>query len=168
MGRTAKVKTAGRFGSRYGVGIRKRVIKVEEAQKSKHKCPECGFAKVKRVAPGIFNCNKCGSKFTGGAYIPETMSGSIVRKMVTQKALSGQTKERPEVRQEKPISEEVKEKPKTEEKAKKAEKKEETKEEKAKEKKKAPAKKALAKEKEEKKPAKKKAAPKKKAAKKAK
>ena len=86
MGSTRKVKTTGRFGSRYGVGIRKRVIKVETKQKQKHTCPECGFKKVKRLAAGLYVCNKCSLKFAGGAYIPVTMSGSIVKKMVTQKS----------------------------------------------------------------------------------
>lgn len=86
MGKTAKVKSAGRFGSRYGVGIRKRVIKIEKAQRAKHRCPECGFDKIKRTATGIYECGKCSVRFAGGAYVPETMSGSIVRKMVTQKA----------------------------------------------------------------------------------
>tara|TARA_Y100000310_G_C20702171_1_gene830941 strand:+ start:7093 stop:7635 length:543 start_codon:yes stop_codon:yes gene_type:complete len=85
MGKTAKVKTTGRFGSRYGVGIRKRVVKVEKVQKQKHRCPKCGFIRVKRLAAGIYTCTKCNIKIAGGAYIPETMSGSIVRKMVAQK-----------------------------------------------------------------------------------
>ena len=86
MRKTLKVKTAGRFGSRYGVGIRKRIIKVETLAKRKHRCPDCGFDRVKRVAAGIYVCRKCKLKFAGGAYIPETMSGNIVRKMVLQKS----------------------------------------------------------------------------------
>jgi large subunit ribosomal protein L37Ae len=93
MGGTAKVKTAGRFGSRYGVGIRKRVIKIEGAQKKKHKCPCCGFARVKRLAAGIYHCRKCRARFAGGAYVPETMSGGIVKKMVAQKAFLPYAKE---------------------------------------------------------------------------
>ncbi len=84
-GKTKKVKTTGRFGARYGVGVRKRVLKVELKQKQKHQCPYCGFSTVKRLAPGIFRCKKCNSKFAGGAYIPSTMTGTIVRKIVSQK-----------------------------------------------------------------------------------
>jgi len=86
MGNTQKVGSTGRFGSRYGVGIRKRVVKIEKIQKRKHKCPQCGFEKVKRKAAGIYACAKCKAEFAGGAYTPETMSGSIVKKMVSQKS----------------------------------------------------------------------------------
>ena len=34
MANTKKVGTSGRYGSRYGVGIRKRVVKTEAKQKS--------------------------------------------------------------------------------------------------------------------------------------
>ena len=83
---TKKVKSAGRFKSRYGVGIRKRVIKVEDRQKKKFDCPECGFNRLKRENTGVFKCTKCGLKMAGGAYLPVTMTGSIVKKMVAQKS----------------------------------------------------------------------------------
>lgn len=99
MGKTAKVKTAGRFGSRYGVGIRKRLIKVETAQKKKHRCPECGFPRVKRLAAGIYICKKCNARFAGGAYTPETMSGRIVKKMIAQKSFGAYAKDLAGVRE---------------------------------------------------------------------
>jgi large subunit ribosomal protein L37Ae len=82
---TKKVKRLGRLGVRYGVGIRKRLLKIESEQFAPHNCPECGAPKVKRKAPGIFYCKKCGYEFAGGAYVPETMTGNIVKKMVLQK-----------------------------------------------------------------------------------
>lgn len=93
MGSTKKVKSAGRYGSKYGVGIRKRLVKVESAQNKKSKCPKCGFKKIKRTAAGIFECRKCNAKFTGGAYFPTTLGGSIVRKMVSQKTFLPNVKE---------------------------------------------------------------------------
>lgn len=88
MGETKKVKSAGRLGSRYGVGIRKRLLKIEAKQQRRYECPFCGFKRVKRKAAGIFACGKCHAKFAGGAYLPETLPGSIIKKTVAQKAFS--------------------------------------------------------------------------------
>lgn len=86
MGKTRKVGAAGRYGSRYGVGIRKRLLKVFGRQNALSPCPSCGFLRVKRVAAGLFECRKCGAEFTGGAYEVETLPGRAVRKAVLQKA----------------------------------------------------------------------------------
>jgi large subunit ribosomal protein L37Ae len=86
MGKTRKVDVAGSYGSRYGVGIRKRLLKVAARQKNLSACPSCGFSRVKRTAAGLFECSKCGAEFTGGAYEVETLPGKAVRKAVSQKA----------------------------------------------------------------------------------
>jgi len=109
MAETKKVKSTGRFGTRYGVGIRKRILKVEAKQKQKHKCPSCGFKKVKRTAAGIFECNKCGAKFAGGAYFPETMSGQVVNKMISQKSFLPHMAELIEAKENPPETEEQQE-----------------------------------------------------------
>ena len=88
MGNTKKVGTTGRLGSRYGVGIRKRLIKVEQAQAKPIPCPSCGFSNVKRMAAGLFHCKKCEAEFTGGAYEPRTLIGKAISKMVAQKAFN--------------------------------------------------------------------------------
>ena len=88
MGHTKKVSTAGRYGARYGTGIRKRIIKIEKKQKVKEACPKCGFRKLKRISSGIFICRKCENKFAGGAYFPNTLTGGIVGKMIAQKSFS--------------------------------------------------------------------------------
>ena len=93
MASTKKVHTTGRFGSRYGVGIRKRVLKVELKQKIKQECPFCGFPKIKRIAKGIFVCKKCDSKFAGGTYTPSTLAGNIIKRMVHQKKFMPLSKE---------------------------------------------------------------------------
>jgi large subunit ribosomal protein L37Ae len=126
---TKKVKSAGRFKSRYGVGIRKRVIKVESKQHQDFTCPECGFKKLKRQGTGVFNCAKCGLKAAGGAYLPVTMTGSIVRKMVAQKSFLPMASELLEASEkkveEKPAAVAKEEKKKAKKKEKKAAKKEE-------------------------------------------
>jgi large subunit ribosomal protein L37Ae len=70
MGRTKKVGSAGRFGVRYGKKLRERLLKAEAGHKQKHKCPECTKSSVKRIASGIWVCEKCGHKFAGKAYRP--------------------------------------------------------------------------------------------------
>jgi len=92
MGKTKKVKSTGRLGSRYGVGIRKKLLKVEGKQQRNYKCPFCGFKKVKRKAAGLFACRKCHAKFAGGAYLPVTLPGSIIKKTVAQKGFASKGK----------------------------------------------------------------------------
>jgi len=93
MGNTVKVGSTGRFSSRYGVGIRKRVLAVEKKKNAQENCPFCGFAKTKREAAGLFNCRKCGAKFTGGAYQVQTLVGKTINKMVAQKSFVANAEE---------------------------------------------------------------------------
>jgi len=139
MGDTKKVKHAGRFGVRYGKGVRDRVILIEAKQRQLHECPSCGFKKVKRITTGLYKCGKCGFEFSGGAFTPTTMSGRIVKKMVAQKKFMPLVKELIELKEEqvKGLNE------------KKADAKEELKEKSEKKPKKAAKKKAVKKEKEE-------------------
>ena len=106
---TKKVKRLGKFGSRYGVGIRKKLLKIEASQYGEHNCPWCNSKRIKRKAAGVFLCKKCGAEFAGGAYVPETMAGSIVKKMVTQKSFVPNLKELAASKEE----EKVEETPKT-------------------------------------------------------
>ena len=66
--------STGRFGPRYGTKIRQRVRSVEEKEKGYHICPECESKKVKRVGSGIWQCNRCGTKFAAKAYSPKITS----------------------------------------------------------------------------------------------
>ena len=68
--RTKKVGSTGRFGSRYGVSVRRRLGAVEKKQKQKFECPSCAKFNVKRVSTGIYRCSSCGYQFAGGAYYP--------------------------------------------------------------------------------------------------
>jgi len=68
--RTKKVSSVGRFGPRYGVKIRRRILEVETVRKAAHPCPRCQALKVRRVGSGIWSCRKCGLTFAGGAYRP--------------------------------------------------------------------------------------------------
>lgn len=66
--RTKKAGSAGRFGPRYGVKIRRRIAEVEAKSKGRHDCPKCKATAVTRKATGIWNCRHCGATFASGAY----------------------------------------------------------------------------------------------------
>ena len=72
MARTKKVGINGRFGARYGRKAKRSVKNIEENMKKPHVCPKCDRPYVKRQAAGIWKCKKCGTVFTGGAYVPQT------------------------------------------------------------------------------------------------
>jgi large subunit ribosomal protein L37Ae len=80
--RTKKVGPAGRLGSRYGVRARTRIRNVEQQQRLKHICTNCGHRSVRRKSTSIWECRKCGNKFAGGAYIPKTDSGINLDKIL--------------------------------------------------------------------------------------
>lgn len=68
----------GRFGARYGRVARKRVAEIEEEMNDDHECPECGAAAVSRDGTGIWECGRCGHRYTGGTYRPTTPGGTEV------------------------------------------------------------------------------------------
>ena len=85
MGSTKKLGAAARFGARYGLSVKRRWLKVHVPEKSKHNCPNCSLPKIKRLDSGIYLCKKCNLKFAGGTFLPETLTGSLIKKMVEQK-----------------------------------------------------------------------------------
>ena len=80
MPRTKKVGHTGGLGVRYGATVRKRYMKVTAGLKIAHKCPQCGFVKVKRKSVGVWQCGKCNFTFTGGAYMPATKLGAVAKR----------------------------------------------------------------------------------------
>jgi large subunit ribosomal protein L37Ae len=80
MPKMKKVGPSRGFGPRYGVTVRKRYVKVMEGMKIRHKCPSCGFTRVKRKSVGVWLCKKCGFTFTGGAYTPTTKLGAVAKR----------------------------------------------------------------------------------------
>lgn len=72
---TKKVGSAGRFGPRYGGVMRKQVAAIEKTQKAAHVCNKCGALAVYRIHTAIWECQKCGDSFAGGAYAPKTGAG---------------------------------------------------------------------------------------------
>ena len=74
--------SAGRFGARYGRVARRRVSEIEEDMRDDHACPDCGSASVSRQGTGIWECRRCGYRFAGGSYRPETPSGRSVDRSI--------------------------------------------------------------------------------------
>lgn len=75
-----KVGSTRGLGPRYGSAVRKRYAKVMAGLKGKHRCPQCGFAKVRRESVGVWKCKKCNYIFAGGAYTPITKLGVVARR----------------------------------------------------------------------------------------
>jgi len=68
MAKAKKHGSVKRFGARYGRRVKHRLAEIESVLKGKHKCPYCRAPKAKRISVGIWECKKCGAKFTGKAY----------------------------------------------------------------------------------------------------
>lgn len=72
MARTKKVGSTGRFGARYGRGVKIVLKKIERKQRAMYECPSCKRKTLKRMSAGIWFCQKCNAKFAGGAYTPKS------------------------------------------------------------------------------------------------
>lgn len=88
--KTKKVGSTRGLGPRYGSKVRKRYIKAIAGLKKAHKCPQCGFVRVKRESVGVWKCKKCDYTFTGGAYVPSTKLG-VVAKRAAKGTVFGET-----------------------------------------------------------------------------
>ena len=105
MPKTKKVGPTRGLGPRYGATVRKRYIKVITELKKPHRCPSCGFVRVKRASVGVWTCGKCGYTFAGGAYTPFTKLGAVAKRaakggMAAQEAEAPVTAEEAEATEE--------------------------------------------------------------------
>jgi large subunit ribosomal protein L37Ae len=82
MAEKGRTGSAGRFGARYGRVARRRVSEIESQMTDDHACPECGAEKVSRAGTGIWECGKCGYRFAGGTYRPETPGGRATHRSI--------------------------------------------------------------------------------------
>ena len=85
----SKIGTAGKYGPRYGTRTKKIVSAIEKDQKKNQVCPYCERAALKRVAAGIWHCNKCNKKFAGGAYFAKS---AIMSELATVKQIVAEEK----------------------------------------------------------------------------
>jgi large subunit ribosomal protein L37Ae len=67
--RTKKVGATGWMGPRYGIRIRRRVLEIDRARAKPAACPRCATTTLGRVASGIFECRRCGTRFASNAYV---------------------------------------------------------------------------------------------------
>ncbi|MDD1705136.1 MAG: 50S ribosomal protein L37ae [Methanoregula sp.] len=81
--------SAGRFGCRYGRFVRKRVAEIEAISGKLHRCPKCDMESVSRLGTGIWGCRKCGYKFAGGTYQPQTPAMKIVQRAIDRTIAEG-------------------------------------------------------------------------------
>ncbi|MEM3402604.1 MAG: 50S ribosomal protein L37ae [Candidatus Hadarchaeales archaeon] len=70
MGKAKEGAATGGFGPRYGFTLRRRYAEIASKARQKYKCPSCSEKKLRRVSTGVWQCQKCGAKFAGGAYTP--------------------------------------------------------------------------------------------------
>lgn len=62
------LRSARRFGVRYGRKTKLKFAAIESEQRKRHKCPYCHSESVRRKSTGIWFCTKCDKTFTGRAY----------------------------------------------------------------------------------------------------
>jgi large subunit ribosomal protein L37Ae len=67
--RTKKVGSTGWMGPRYGIRIRRRVLEIDRARGPAAPCPRCSTVTLRRVASGVFECRRCGTRFASNAYV---------------------------------------------------------------------------------------------------
>eukprot|EP01006_Ploeotia_vitrea_P024294 TRINITY_DN57077_c0_g2_i2.p2 TRINITY_DN57077_c0_g2~~TRINITY_DN57077_c0_g2_i2.p2 ORF type:complete len:106 (+),score=5.88 TRINITY_DN57077_c0_g2_i2:41-319(+) len=80
--RTQKVGIAGKFGTRYGANLRKRVKKLEISQHTRHYCGTCGKYDMRRKAVGIWYCKSCEKYWSGGAWSLSTTAATTARQTI--------------------------------------------------------------------------------------
>ncbi len=67
--RTKKVGATGWMGPRYGIRIRRRVLEIDRNRGKAAACPRCSTVTLHRVASGIFECRRCGTRYASNAYV---------------------------------------------------------------------------------------------------
>ncbi len=68
MATLTKYGSVKRFGVRYGRRVKEEFGKIEHMRASSSLCPFCRKKQMRRLAAGIWQCEKCNLKMAGGAY----------------------------------------------------------------------------------------------------
>ena len=88
--RTQKLGATAKYGSRYGVSVRRRAGAAIKKKSRKYTCPVCHYQKVTRQVAGIWECKKCGHKFSGGTWEPFTRA-SDANSRILRRSVEGAT-----------------------------------------------------------------------------
>ena len=75
----SQVGITGKYGTRYGASLRKRLRKMEVTQHAKYNCAFCGKDTVKRASTGVWNCRSCRKQIAGGAYVLAYVARTALR-----------------------------------------------------------------------------------------
>jgi large subunit ribosomal protein L37Ae len=75
-----KSGSVARFGPRYGVRIRARILEIERESAKGSACPRCGIVAVKRKSTAIYLCNHCGYKYAARAYVGQVKDITVSKK----------------------------------------------------------------------------------------
>ena len=67
--RTKKVGNTGWMGPRYGIRIRQRVLEIDRARGKPAACPHCSTITIARIASGVYECRRCGTRYASQAYV---------------------------------------------------------------------------------------------------
>ncbi|MCD6111130.1 MAG: 50S ribosomal protein L37ae [Thermoplasmata archaeon] len=70
--RTKKRGSTARFGARYGVSVKNRILEIEKMKKGRYQCPRCSKKNVRRISTGIWQCASCHYTFAGAAFTPRS------------------------------------------------------------------------------------------------
>ncbi|PSN84629.1 hypothetical protein B9Q13_05035 [Candidatus Marsarchaeota G2 archaeon ECH_B_SAG-G16] len=72
MGKTKVVKETGRYGARYGMSLRRRMLKILSERNKKVNCPKCGkIVRMRKLSVGVWKCPRCNYCYAGQAYSPK-------------------------------------------------------------------------------------------------
>ena len=90
--RTQKSGATARFGSRYGVSVRRRAGAALKKKARLYTCPSCNYRKVRRKAAGIWECRKkgCDYTFSGGVWEPFTRATDSNNRII-RRSMEGAT-----------------------------------------------------------------------------
>ncbi|XP_037704115.1 60S ribosomal protein L37a-like [Choloepus didactylus] len=79
---TKKVRIVSKYGTHYGISLRKMVKKIEISQHTEDTCSFCGKTKMKRRAAGIWQCGSCMKTVVHGAWTCKTTSAGTVKSAI--------------------------------------------------------------------------------------